>query len=222
MAEWQLLNDPAAIAAMACERIGRMARRAIAARGVFSLVLAGGSTPVLTYRQLAGSDQDWPAWRLFYGDERCLPREHPERNSRMVEATGLAGRAGEHHPIPAELGAEAAADAYTATIRDQRPFDMVLLGVGEDGHTASLFPGREYAPGLVLAVHDAPKPPPERVSLAPPALRACREMLVLVSGASKRDTVQAWRAGGSLPVAEVADLPQATILAERSLVEVAG
>ncbi len=219
MAEWQLLSDSGTLALEASRRIARAARRAIAARGMFSLVLAGGTTPRRSYERLAGSEQEWAAWRLFYGDERCLPPGHPERNSRMVEATGLAEKAGAHHPIPAELGAEAAAEDYAGTIRDELPFDLVLLGMGEDGHTASLFPGREYPGGLVIPVHDAPKPPPDRVSLTPGALRACREMLVLVAGGSKREALARWRAGADLPVARVADLPQATVLVERRLLE---
>lgn len=220
MSEWRTLPDSEAIACEAAGHIAAMARRAIAARGVFSLVLAGGRTPRRTYERLARSDQDWSAWSLYYGDERCLPPGHPERNSYMVEQSGLADRVGSHHPIPAELGAEPAAAAYSAVIEAALPFDLVLLGVGEDGHTASLFPGRAWPQeALTMAVHDAPKPPPDRVSLTPAALRSCREMLVLVTGAAKRKAVHAWRSGARLPVAEVSALPQALILAEQTLLE---
>lgn len=220
MTKWRVLPDSDAIAREAAGYIGAAAQRAIAARGTFSLVLAGGRTPRRTYARLAGSDQDWPAWSLYYGDERCLPPGHPERNSHGVEASGLADRVGSHHPIPAELGPESAALAYSAVVTAALPFDLVLLGMGQDGHTASLFPGRTWPQeALVIAVHDAPKPPPERVSLTPAALQSCREMLVLVTGAEKRQAVHAWRSGACLPVAEVSALPQSLVLVEQALLE---
>lgn len=222
MAEWQLLNGADALAKRACERISDMARRSIAERGGFSLVLAGGSSPRRTYEYLCSTPQEWQHWSLYYGDERCLPAHHPQRNSRMVEDTGLAGRVGRHCPIPAELGPEAAAAEYARTIEGALPFDMVLLGMGEDGHTASLFPGRDFPDRMVMPVHDAPKPPPGRVSLTPKALCSCREMLALVAGAGKREAVLKWRAGVDLPIAAVTELPQATILAEQGLLELAG
>jgi 6-phosphogluconolactonase len=105
------------------------------------------------------------------------------------------------HPIPAELGAEEGAAAYTETISPILPFDMVLLGMGEDGHTASLFPGHRHDPqALVVAVHNAPKPPADRVSLTPRALNRSRALLLLITGAGKRDALQRWRRGEELPV----------------------
>lgn len=220
MTVWVTVRDAEAVARRACEAVSDAAGRAIAERGAFSLVLAGGRTPRRTYELLCQTQQDWQAWSLYYGDERCLPQKYPERNSRMVEHTGLARRAGHHYPIPSELGPESAATAYSETIRNRTPFDLVMLGMGEDGHTASLFPGHEWPEKpIAIPVHGAPKPPGERVSLAPPALQACRAMLVLVTGETKRDAVQAWRAGEPLPIAQVASVPQATVLVEQTLVE---
>jgi len=217
MAKWQLLDNAGDIARLASESIGKAAARAIAARGRFSLVLAGGTTPLLAYRLLAQNTQDWSRWDLYYGDERCLPVNDAQRNSHMVAQTGLTARVGGHYPIPAELGAEQAAAAYAKTIAPRMPFDLVLLGMGEDGHTASLFPGQAWPQAAVIAVHDAPKPPPDRVSLSPAALQACRQMLVLVSGEGKREALHAWRDGVDLPIARVADIAQAEVLAERCL-----
>jgi 6-phosphogluconolactonase len=123
---------------------------------------------------------------------------------------------GQVHPIPAELGPDAAAAAYTRAIAPAMPFDLVLLGMGEDGHTASLFPGRDVSgDALVIPVREAPKPPPERVSLTPRALGDCREMLILVTGAGKREALAAWRRGSDLPVTRAADAGRARVLVDR-------
>ena len=219
--DMQVLVDAEAVAQRACAWIAAAAAVAIRERGVFRLVLAGGGTPQRAYILLADTPQDWDRWEIFWGDERCLPVEHVERNSRMSLPTVR------RFPIPAELGAEAAAVAYAQTISEKLPFDVVMLGMGEDGHTASLFPqGRErrgrgrmqYAPtesspvgaycirplpllSLTVAVFDAPKPPPERVSLSVAALQACRQQLVLVTGAGKVEALAQWRSGVLLPIA---------------------
>ena len=221
MADWRIEADAPSVADAACRLIGLAARAAIADHDRFRIVLAGGSTPRATYERLAASDQQWKRWSLYYGDERCLPEDDPERNSQMVIATGLAGRVGKHFPIPAELGAKAAASNYREKLKSVPRFDMVLLGMGEDGHTASLFPGHRWPDKTAFAVSDAPKPPPDRVTLGIRALQNCDTMLVMVTGESKRAAVQQWRAGAELPVAQVSDVPQAVILVERNCVAVA-
>jgi 6-phosphogluconolactonase len=221
-AEWRIEADAASVADAACRLIGIAARSAITERGRFHLVLAGGSTPRATYERLAGSDQQWKRWSLYYGDERCLPVDDPERNSQMVIATGLAERVGKHYPIPAELGAKQAASQYRERLKTVPEFDMVLLGMGEDGHTASLFPGHEWPDKTAFAVKGAPKPPPNRVTLGVKALQNCRAMLVMVTGENKISAVQQWRGGEALPIARVSDIPQATILVERICVAPAG
>ena len=153
---------------------------------------------------LAGMAQDWSAWEIFWSDERCLPSDHAGRNSCMAQDVWLshvAIPAGQIHPIPAELGAARAAAEYTKVVLDRKPFDLVLLGMGEDGHTASLFStsGDPIAP--VIAVHGAPKPPAERVSLNFETLRACRKQLVLITGAEKAPALFAWQQGATLPIA---------------------
>jgi 6-phosphogluconolactonase len=214
--EWQRLESADAVAQAACETILQAAEQAISARGGFHLVLAGGSTPAQCYRLLARSSADWQHWHIYFGDERCLPWSDPERNSRMA-AEALTGKvsipAGQIHPIPAELGAEQAARLYTEIIRSVMPFDLVLLGMGEDGHTASLFPGQQHPQdALVVPVHNAPKPPAERVSLTAVALGSCRQLLVLVTGPGKRQALREWRAGSPLPVAEIIPKGSATLL----------
>ena len=170
-------------------------------------MLAGGRTPEAAYRLLMGADTDWSRWEIYFGDERCLPVDDAERNSRMAARALLDSvkiPSANVHTIPAEQGAEAAAKAYQPVVRAALPFDLVLLGIGEDGHTASLFPGQQHPAGqLVHAVHNAPKPPPDRVSLGAAALSESREVLILATGAAKRTAIKAWQAGEPLPIAAI-------------------
>lgn len=200
----KILPNPEDVAAHACRIIIAEAEAALRERQVFRIVLAGGNTPRRTYEMLAGMVQDWRAWEIFWSDERCLPADHPERNSRMAHDVWLspvAMPARQIHPIPAELGAARAAADYSMLVIDRQPFDLVLLGMGDDGHTASLFAlnGDPVAP--VIAVHGAPKPPGERVSLNFQTLRACRQQLVLVTGANKLTALLAWQQDARLPIA---------------------
>lgn len=206
-AGWQVFMSADEVAGAACDVIVEAADRAIAADGVFRLVLAGGTTPEKVYQLLAKKSCDWSRWAFFLGDERCLPVGDAERNSVMAQRCLL-----DHintppesiHFIPAELGAEQGALRYAEQLSSQLPFHFVLLGMGEDGHTASLFPGHEHdASELVHAVHNAPKPPSDRVSLSQQCLSDAQRVLVLVTGAGKREAVQAWRNGETLPVATI-------------------
>ncbi len=201
---YQLLADSDAVAQAAAEQILMAAQQAIAARGQFKLVLAGGSTPQAAYRRLAAADAAWQQWHIYYGDERCLPIDDHERNSYMAAKAWLNQVAipGEQiHPIAAERGAQRAAAEYDALIGAAVPFDLVLLGMGEDGHTASLFPGRQHDPDAwAVPVHNAPKPPPNRVSLSARALSETRVLLLLVTGPSKHGALQRWASGETLPV----------------------
>ena len=201
---WQICADGADVARRAAELISRAAAAAIAARGRFRLVLAGGRTPREVYALLLAGEHDWARWELYLGDERCLAPSHAERNSVLAAALLARVPAGAAHVMPAELGPVAAAQAYAPIVAGAVPFDLVLLGVGEDGHTASLFPEQpQDAAAWTVAVHDAPKPPPARVSLGLRALRATREVLVLAVGPDKANAVARWRAGADLPIASV-------------------
>ncbi len=205
----QCFADAQQLAAAATEWIIEQANAALTARGVFRLVLAGGTTPAAIYRQLGALDQDWRGWQFYFGDERCLPVADPERNSQLAATTWFEPAGIDHRQIvaiPAECGPVEAARRYAQLIQTALPFDLVLLGMGEDGHTASLFPdGCAFTEQqLTLAVTNAPKPPPQRVSLTPTALAASRQRLLLVTGESKRRALHAWQQGVALPIAEVA------------------
>lgn len=204
---WHVMPDIESLVSRVTGCICHAARQAIAARGIFRIVLAGGNTPRAVYEALAEAGADWSCWQVYFGDERCLPLEHPDRNSAMAMHSWL-GRVDmprdNIHIIPAELGAAAAAQAYAPLIAAARPFDLVLLGMGEDGHTASLFPDQQHDPGAaVVAVHHAPKAPPERVSLGAGALGDTAKLLVLVTGSGKHAAVMRWQRGEALPVTTV-------------------
>lgn len=208
--EWRVFPDPDDLVAALAEALLVDAAAAIAARGAFHLVLAGGGTPLALYRALAERNAGDARWHLWYGDERCLPADHPERNSVMAESAWLAGSRippGNRRPIPAEHGAAVAAATYAGWLAAVPEFDVVLLGMGEDGHTASLFPGHDWgtAPDSpdVLAVRDAPKPPPERVSLSAARLRRSAQVWFVITGGGKRHALRQWEDCEPLPVAAI-------------------
>jgi len=205
--QWHRFETGDQVAEAVTARIMSAARQAVAERGRFKLVLAGGGTPEKVYRLLAASAADWGDWFIYYGDERCLPADHPDRNSQMANQAFLHAVSIPAHqifPIPAELGPEQGALRYREIVGQALPFDMVLLGMGEDGHTASLFPGHSHDEDeLAHAVHDAPKPPPERVSVSAKALGQTHELIFLVTGGNKQEAVKAWRSGADIPVATI-------------------
>ncbi len=189
-------------------RIAGLAARAIAGHGVFRIALAGGETPRRCYERLRHLAVDWAHVQVYFGDERCLPRGDAGRNDSMAHDALLDHvpiPPGNVHAVPAELGARGAAAAYAAVLGDE-PLDLVLLGMGEDGHTASLFPGNPAleSAASVVPVFDAPKPPPDRVSLGVNALNAARERIFLVAGAGKRDALERLAHGAPLPVSRIA------------------
>lgn len=215
---WHVFDTLGELEDAAVARILAAADEAIIAHGAFHLVLAGGTTPRHVYEALRAERADWRKWHIYFGDERCLPPEHPDRNSRMAMTTWLAHvpiPASQIHEIPAERGAEAAAHAYAEILKPVSRFDLVLLGLGEDGHTASLFPMQAWERAIswppVLPVHDAPKPPPDRISLSPDRLSASKDVLFLVTGAGKSDAVCDWREGVVIPASRICGQAQTDI-----------
>ena len=205
--QWHHFKNAEQVAHSAVHRILLKAQEAISHRGIFKLVLAGGTTPGRIYELLSEQQQEWSKWHLFIGDERCLESNDPERNSLMIKQTLLDKinfPDNNFHPINAQSGPEQAASEYAELIVSFLPFDLTLLGIGEDGHTASLFPGQQHdETKLTHAVYNAPKPPPERVSLSKKAISHSDEVLILVTGKNKKTAVQQWQQGEPLPVAQI-------------------
>ena len=187
MAEFEVLETAEDVAEAAAAEIA-----AALGEGARTLVLAGGSTPKRTYELLTQADVTWGRVTILFGDERCVPPDHPESNYRLARETLLDKVApGSVHRIAGELGPDEAAELYGRIVAALAPLDVVLLGAGEDGHTASLFPGHPEvdAPGWAVGVRIAPMPPPDRVSLTLAALQGARRVIVLATGAGKADAV---------------------------------
>ena len=160
--------------------------------GARTLVLAGGTTPQRCYVLLSQMDVEWGRVSILFGDERCVPPHHPDSNYRMAREALLDRVApATVYRMPAELGPDEAAGLYAHVVAAVAPLDLVVLGVGEDGHTASLFPGHPAlkAAGLAVGIRDAPKPPPQRVTLTLTALQSARRVIILATGAGKADAV---------------------------------
>jgi len=194
--------DGEAVADRAAQMLAELLSSTLTSRGSAHLALSGGTTPAGAYRALRL--ESWVGIELWFGDERCVGPEDPQSNYLMAEQTLLDHAPGALvHRIEGELGAERAAAAYGELLAqrvgggrgDGVPIlDVVLLGIGEDGHTASLFPHNpalEAAGALCVAVHDAPKPPPDRVSLSLEVLRAARTTILLATGAAKAQALAA-------------------------------
>jgi 6-phosphogluconolactonase len=216
---WELARDEEEVAVLACRQILLAAEGAIAARGQFRIALAGGRTPERTYRLLSESASAWHCWQIYFGDERCRTADDPQRNSLMASRAWLNRVAilpANIHTIPAELGPLRAAQSYEPLVRQALPFDLVLLGLGSDGHTASLFPkGPAQEESLVQPVLHAPKAPQERVTLSAAALSQSREILVLVSGMEKREALSAWQRGERLPISALQPRGNMTVIYDR-------
>ena len=221
---WHAVADLSALHHAALNAILDSAMLAIQQRGQFHLVISGGETPREIYRQLCLAHTDWSVWHIYFSDERCLPPTNANRNSRMAGAAWLNHvpiPATQLHIIPGEAGADTAAREYAKTLRTVGMFDLVLLGLGEDGHTASLFPNHEWGivPGSpdTLTVFNAPKPPPQRVSLSAARLSRSRQVIFLVAGESKHEAVAEWRNGKNIPARAILPATGVDVLVESAL-----
>jgi 6-phosphogluconolactonase len=193
--ELVVVDDEKEAAAVTAERLARAAREG------GNIMLTGGTTPRLAYEEAAKREPDWSRTKLWWGDERCVPPEHEYSNYGMAKRALLdriEPPPAAVHRIKGELGKEAAAADYDRELDDE-PLDLILLGMGPDGHVASLFPN---APTLqqhrrVLPAEAQLEPFVDRVTLSIPALRGGRELLFLVTGEPKAEAVR--RAFGDEP-----------------------
>ncbi|MGJ8619693.1 MAG: 6-phosphogluconolactonase [Methylophilaceae bacterium] len=200
---WHSFDSQDEINKAAVSRILQLADVAIQQYDSFYIVLAGGSTPKAVYQLLSEQQVDWSKWHVFHNDDRCLPVDHAERNSKMARDVWLSKVAipeSQIHDIPAELGNIEGAKAYAETLKNVRTFDLVILGLGEDGHTASLFPNQQVDNNAdAVPVFEAPKPPADRITISQNRLNNAHEVMFLVTGAGKQEAVDHWRNGVVIP-----------------------
>jgi 6-phosphogluconolactonase len=203
------LPNAEAVAVRAAAEIARELEGAREERGVAHLALSGGTTPARAYELLIEALRDWDGIEVWFADERCVGPEDEQSNYRMAAETllGPAAIPAERvHRMEGELGPEEGAERYAKALAerlpgaDRRPptppvLDVVVLGIGPDGHVASLFPGASTLDAgeqaVCLGVRDSPKPPPERITLSLAVLRAARRCTLIATGASKGDAVSA-------------------------------
>ena len=201
--------DAETVAERAAAHVARQLRHAREERGVAHLALSGGTTPGRCYELLGAKPGDLDGVEVWFADERCVGPDDEESNYRLAAQTLLAGAQiapKRVHRMVGELGPDDGARAYADELtralavvppdEAQPPvFDLIVLGIGPDGHVASLFPGAatlDAGPEAVcLGVHDSPKPPPERITLSLAVLRAARECMLLATGPSKADAMSA-------------------------------
>ncbi len=174
----------------------------------FSIALSGGETARRCYERLAadGESVDWWAVDVYWGDERCVPRDSPDSNERLVREALLeqVGAAANVHPMRCADGA----DAYQLKVGDLGPFDLIHLGLGADGHTASLFPesdGLDSGAGRLVVMNTDPsgQNPHERMTLTVKAINRARLVIVTVEGEAKADALRRLAAGEDLPPAQL-------------------
>lgn len=217
----EIVADGDAFATAAAQAVRSVATEAVRARGVFRLALAGGTTPRRVHAALLGEglseDPGVTAWDVWFGDERCVPADHADSNFAMASETLLShlGAQPTVHRVPTELGVPSViaahyedelVRAFALAAGGVPVFDLVLLGLGADGHTASLFPGDpalDERRRLVVAVRGT-KPPPDRVTFTLRVLNAARAVLFVVAGRDKASALRAVVGEGShLPAARV-------------------
>jgi 6-phosphogluconolactonase len=192
----EVLADRSVLVARAVEIAQQVSKEAIAARGKFAMALAGGSTPKPLYAALATLDLPWAQWHIFWGDERYVPASDPQSNEGMARAAWLDRvnlPAANVHPIPTDDGDPVISAArYEQTLRTWGdPLDLVWLGMGDDGHTASLFPHTAALAETQQWVTVGYKGEEPRITLTYPPLLAAREVVFLVEGAKKAPALQA-------------------------------
>lgn len=218
MSNIKTFPTPEALQSVLAKHIGEVANWSIKRYGKFRLAITGGRSFIPVYRYLRNVETNWQAWHIYWTDERCVPDRSPERNSWQANEAWLG-----HVPIPTdqifsipvELGPNAAAEVYEQRLVNELTFDLVLLSLGEDGHVASIFPGKCIPKAVaVLPILDSPKQPVIRVTLSLSRLANSSKLILLAIGSGKRAALAGYRNGEFMPVTELAALAPLEIWAD--------
>lgn len=209
MHNWLVYDDFDSASKAAADFMTDNINECLSQRDVCYVALPGGNSPVKCLGYLAAKDIPWHKIHWYLGDERCYPSGHAERNDLMLDNYfwSLLGKTNIHR-IPTELGAEKAAEHYREEINAVDYFDIAFLGIGEDGHTASLFPDNAALDDsrTVIPVYNSPKPPSDRVSLSQETLGKARCRVVLACGSAKSSIIKRIKEGESLPINCIGDI----------------
>lgn len=201
----RIFSDSEAVARAAADYVFEKIKTCVTEKGQCHVVLPGGTTPARCLELLAQKPLPWNDIHWYPGDERCYPVGHAERNDTMILEKLFSNQPGAEinfHPIPAELGPEQGAVNYSMILDKKGAMDIVVLGMGEDGHTASLFPGNIALEnsGSAVPVYNSPKPPDERVSIGLSMLKNAGVSIVIATGEGKLYALKKIREGEMLPV----------------------
>jgi 6-phosphogluconolactonase len=201
---WLIFNNIDALSKRLADDILNIANYSIKSKNKFTIVLAGGTSFINVYRILCNSESNWEKWHIFIGDERCLEANSSGRNDFMINKIWLKNGlipVDNINFIPTELGVELGALHYEKIINKVNKFDLVLLGMGEDGHTASLFPGHSYTLDRdVIPERNSPEYPKYRVSLSYEALNRSTNVFKVIGSSNKKHAVDLWIKGVDLPI----------------------
>jgi 6-phosphogluconolactonase len=220
---WLIFKDNNDLSKELAREILDIAKNSIRLNGCFTIVLAGGRSVINLYKILRQSTSDWNKWYVYIGDERCLPLQDKDRNDHIINSIWL-----NNSQIPekninfikAELGHDNGAYDYEEVLENIASFDVVLLSIGEDGHTASLFPGHYYDNNKSVVVeHNSPKRPKDRISMSYSRFNRANNVFKVVSGASKQNAVGLWLQGKTLPINQIKGLSEKVYICKDALSE---
>jgi 6-phosphogluconolactonase len=204
---WLIFKDNISLSKELAREILDIAKISIKLKGSFTIVLAGGSSPIDLYKILSQSESNWSKWYIYIGDERCLPLGDKDRNNQIIDEIWLNNSSipiSNINFIRSELGAMEGMLHYERTIENINYFDVVLLSIGEDGHTASLFPGHAYEESQnVVIEQNSPKYPKDRISMSYLRLNKSKNVFKIILGKSKKRAVKLWLQGVILPINQV-------------------
>lgn len=209
MHKWFVYKEFSEASSAAADFLAQQIEVTIKKKDICNVVLPGGNSPAVCLKLLQEKKLPWNKINWFIGDERCYPPGHEDRNDVMLDKNLWSQLStSKVYRIPAELGPEQGAKAYRDVLNSIDSFDIVFLGMGEDGHTASLFPDNEALKDTrsVVPVYNSPKEPEERISLSINTIKQANCRMVLTGGATKYPVISRIKEGALLPVNMIGDI----------------